>query len=109
MLDFLFNRYVVLIIGLLVMVVGLMPEYTLKAVRMIGMMGWAESSIGRGGTFAVWKIIGLVAPIIAIVYFFTPSLHISLSNKPAQQTNQYQQNQYDDGFDSFDPTDSYYN
>jgi hypothetical protein len=70
----LFNKWTVLIIGIVFMFIGLLPEYTLKAVRMIGMMGWAEQRLGRGGTFSVWKIIGILAPIGAIIYFFTPSI-----------------------------------
>ncbi len=82
------------------MFIGIMPEYTLKAVRMIGMMGWAESSMGRGSTFTIWKIIGIVAPIIAFVYFFTPSIQIDL-NKQSQNTQV-------DQYNSFESNDSYY-
>jgi len=88
--EFLFNRWIVLLIGIGLMFVGLLPEYTLKAVRMVGMMGWAEQSIGRGGTFSVWKIIGLLAPAFAIIYFFTPS--IQFGNNTDRDQNQYQDN-----------------
>jgi len=78
------------------MFIGLLPEYTLKAVRMIGMMGWAERLVGRGGTFDVWKIIGIVAPILAIIYFFTPSIqfHDNPTNNQVQPDQGYYQDYY---------------
>ncbi len=95
-----FNRWVILIVGFAIMFIGLLPEYTLRAVRMIGMMGWAESRLGQGGTFDVWKIIGIVAPILAILYFFTPSMQIHLGDsQPAEQNYQYQ---------DYSTSDSYY-
>jgi len=93
----LFNKWFILVAGIFFMFVGLLPEYTLKAVRMIGMMGWAESSLGRGGTFDVWKIIGILAPIGAIIYFFTPSIQFG-------HTTQTQQVQPDSGY-----SQDYYN
>lgn len=90
--TFLFNRWTILVIGIAFMFIGLLPEYTLKAVRMIGMMGWAESSLGRGGTFSVWKIIGILAPAAAIIYFFTPSLqfgHVSQTTQQVQPSSGY--------------------
>ena len=97
LINFLLNKYVLLVVGFVIMFIGLMPEYTLKAVRMIGMMGWAESSIGQGGTFTVWKIIGIIAPILAILYFFTPSMQIQFGSQPTQDATQYNA-----------PVDSYY-
>jgi hypothetical protein len=76
------------------MFIGLLPEYTLKAVRMIGMMGWAERSIGRGGTFDVWKIIGILAPILAIIYFFTPSIQFKGFYKAPTEQPAYEQDYY---------------
>jgi len=97
----LFNRWTILIIGIALMVIGLLPEYTLKAVRMIGMMGWAEERLGRGGTFSVWKIIGILAPIGAIIYFFSPGIHIG-------QDSQNTQIQPDSGYQSYyDNTNNY--
>ncbi|MFH1855413.1 MAG: hypothetical protein ABH810_03365 [bacterium] len=101
LINLLLNKWMVLGIGGVLMIVGLLPEYTLKAVRMIGMMGWAEQSIGRGGTFSVWKVIGILAPIAAIIYFFTPSIQIHLGDDTQNQTNY----QYDNSYNS---TDSYY-
>jgi len=84
------------------MFVGLLPEYTLKAVRMMGMMGWAEERLGRGGTFSVWKIIGIIAPILAIIYFFTPSIQIGREKTDTQiQPDSGYSTYYDNGSDSF--------
>lgn len=100
LLNFLLNKWVLLIVGFVIMFIGLMPEYTLKAVRMIGMMGWAESRLGPGGTFDIWKIIGILAPILAILYFFTPSMQIHLGDNQATEQNYQYQN--------YQSTDSYY-
>lgn len=99
----LFNRWTVLIIGIILMFVGLLPEYTLKAVRMIGMMGWAEARLGRGGTFSVWKIIGILAPIGAIIYFFSPGIQIG-RNTPTQnqaEPDSEYQSYYDNNFNNY--------
>jgi len=69
--QILLNRWFVLAFGAFLMFVGLMPDLTLRAVRMFGKMGWAESRVGSGGTYTIWKIIGILAPILAILYFFT--------------------------------------
>jgi hypothetical protein len=100
LLGFLLNKWVLLVVGFIIMFIGLMPEYTLRAVRMVGMMGWAESRLGPGGTFDVWKIIGILAPIIAIIYFFTPS--IQYTTKVDQQTDQTYQ------YQDYSTSDSYY-
>ncbi|OQA52366.1 MAG: hypothetical protein BWY43_00543 [candidate division WS2 bacterium ADurb.Bin280] len=71
MIEFLLNRWVILVIGILFMLVGLKPDWTLAVVRMVGKMGWAEQGLGRGGTFNIWKLIGVLAPIGAIIYFFS--------------------------------------
>lgn len=95
MIQFLLNRWVVLIIGILIMIVGLRPDWTLKVVRMIGMMGWAENRIGRGGTFTVWKIIGILAPIAAIIYFFSGGVQINNTNDQDSGSNIQYQDTYD--------------
>lgn len=98
----LFNKWTVLIIGIALMFIGLLPEYTLKAVRMIGMMGWAERLVGRGGTFDIWKIIGVLAPILAIIYFFTPSIQfkgfVNQTQTPDASYEEYYDNNYDLGY-----------
>ena len=52
------------------MLIGLKSDWTLAVVRMIGRMSWAER-MGRGSTFDIWKLIGILAPIVAMIYFFT--------------------------------------
>jgi len=44
---------------------------TLAMAHMFGKMGWAERRFGEGGTYTVWKMIGVVAPIAALIYFFS--------------------------------------
>jgi len=88
--NFILNRWTVLIIGILIMLVGLLPEWTLYIVRMIGKMGWAEQRVGTGGTFTVWKLIGILAPILAIIYFFSPGIHFD--SPSATPTPTYYQN-----------------
>ncbi len=96
MFEFLLNRWVILIIGILIMIVGLRPDWTLAVVRMVGMMGWAENRIGRGGTFTVWKIIGILAPIVAIIYFFSGGVQINKTNNSQDSGSNIQ---YQDTYD----------
>jgi len=80
------------VIGALFMMIGLKPDWTLPVVRMVGMMGWAERRMGRGSTFSVWKFIGVIAPIIAIIYFFSPGVQFE---EPVQEdTSSYSENLY---------------
>ena len=81
--EILFNRWFVLILGIFFMLVGLMPEWTMRAVRMVGKMGWAESRVGMGGTFTIWKIIGIIAPLLAILYFFSWHKNVDFYKTPA--------------------------
>ena len=83
----LLNRWTVLIIGAAFMCIGLMPELTMKAVRIAGKMGWAEKSVGSGGTFTVWKIIGVIAPILSILYFFSWYKNVTFFNETQTQQN----------------------
>lgn len=71
MIQFLLNRWVVLVLGVLFMLIGLKPDWTMWVVRTIGKMGWAEQRVGRGSTFDIWKLIGILAPIAALIYFFS--------------------------------------
>ena len=74
--EILLNRWTVLVIGILLMLVGLLPQWTLYIVRIVGKMGWAEQRVGTGGTFTIWKIVGILAPIAAIIYFFSGGVHL---------------------------------
>jgi len=83
-----FNKWFVLAVGILFMFMGLRPQWTMQIVRWIGKMGWAESSVGRGGTFTIWKIIGIIAPIAAIIYFFSGGVQVNVNETNNQsQTN----------------------
>lgn len=66
--DILLNRWVWLILGVGISVVSLV--YTLQMARTFGKVGWAERYFGEGGTYTMWKIIGIIAPVIAVIYFF---------------------------------------
>lgn len=77
LVEILLNRWFVLGIGILFMLIGLKSDWTLAVVRMVGKMGWAEDSMGRGRTFDIWKLIGVLAPIAAIIYFFSGGVKIN--------------------------------
>lgn len=66
--DILLNRWFWLIAGASISYLAL--GRTLQMAHTFGKMGWAERMFGEGGTYTVWKIIGVVAPIITIVRFF---------------------------------------
>ena len=92
MIAFLLNRWVVLILGVLFMFIGLKPDWTMSVVRMTGKMGWAENRVGRGGTYTIWKLIGILAPIAAIIYFFSGGVQLDSNNPnnanaPSSSTN----------------------
>jgi hypothetical protein len=92
LIEILLNRWIILIAGILLMLVGLKPEWTMAIVRMVGKMGWAENSVGRGGTFTIWKIIGILAPILAIIYFFSGGVQID--SQSTQNSTQYENSAY---------------
>lgn len=81
------NRWFVLGLGIVFMLAGLRSDWTMWIVRQTGKMGWAENSVGSGGTFTVWKIIGIVAPIAAIIYFFSGG--VKIDNKTTKTQNSY--------------------
>lgn len=76
MIEFLLNKWVVLIIGILFMLIGFKPDWTMWVVRTVGKMGWAEQRVGRGSTFDIWKLIGILAPIVALIYFFSGGVKV---------------------------------
>lgn len=92
MVAFLLNRWVVLILGALFMLIGLKPDWTMWVVRTVGKMGWAEQRVGRGSTFDVWKLIGVLAPIVALIYFFSGG--VKFEGKIDQPEDRYQYNNY---------------
>lgn len=46
----------------------LILRYTEPIVRTIGKSTWAEQYLGNGGSYTMWKIIGLILPIAVITY-----------------------------------------
>ncbi|HPM27794.1 MAG TPA: hypothetical protein PLX55_01335 [bacterium] len=66
--DILLNKWFWLVAGALISFFSL--GYSLKMARIFGKVGWAEKYFGPGGTYTMWKIIGVIAPIVAVVYFF---------------------------------------
>lgn len=75
--EILLNRWFILVLGILFMLIGLKSDWTIAVVRMVGKMGWAEDRVGRGGTYDIWKLIGILAPIGAIIYFFSGGVKLN--------------------------------
>jgi uncharacterized membrane protein len=53
-----------LVVGILILI------KTEPIVRMIGHMGWAERRFGGGGTYLVWKLIGLIIIVFGVLVLF---------------------------------------
>jgi len=49
----------------------LILKYTEPIVRMVGKMGWAEQRLGMGGTYTVWKLIGILLIVGSLIYVTT--------------------------------------
>jgi hypothetical protein len=90
-IAFLLNRWVVLVLGLLFMLIGLKSDWLLKVMSWTGKMGWAESRLGQGGSYTVWRIIGILAPIAALIYFFSGGVHLE-TQVPQDEPAGYYQN-----------------
>lgn len=71
------------------MLIGLKPDWTMWVVRTIGKMGWAEQRVGRGSTFDIWKLIGILAPIAALIYFFSGGIQFEDSQSQSQSQTQW--------------------
>ena len=57
-----------ILISLGAVLVGFLIEiYTFQIVRIFGHIGWAEQHMGPGGSYTLWRIIGIVT-IIAGYY-----------------------------------------
>ena len=95
MIEFLLNRWVALGLGILLMLIGLKSDWLLKVLSWTGKMGWAEQRLGQGGTYTIWRIIGILAPIAAIIYFFSGGVHLTSSDQQPLQDEPtgYYQNQ----------------
>jgi len=49
----------------------LILKYTEPIVRNVGKMSWAEQRLGTGGTYTVWKLIGILLIVGSLVYVTT--------------------------------------
>lgn len=96
--EILANKWFVLLLSVGFMMIGLLPELTMKVVRITGKMGWAENRFGEGGTFTVWKWIGILAPLLAIIYFFSGGYSPS---KGWLNQSQDKVNQVEDVYESY--------
>jgi len=47
----------------------LIERFTERIVSFIGYSGWAESKLGAGGTYTMWKLIGLLVIIAGVLNF----------------------------------------
>jgi len=49
----------------------LILKYTERIVRNVGKMSWAEQKLGMGGTYTVWKLIGILLIVGSLIYVTT--------------------------------------
>lgn len=61
-------KIAVLIVGLLLGTAFL--KYNFQLTRLFGHNSWAERYLGDGGTYTMWKLLGVIAIIIAVLYAF---------------------------------------
>ena len=57
---------------LLLVAIGLgilIERFTERIVNFIGYSGWAEAKLGAGGTYTMWKLIGLIVIIGGLLNF----------------------------------------
>ena len=47
----------------------LIERFTERIVNFVGYSGWAESKLGAGGTYTMWKLIGLLVIIAGVLNF----------------------------------------
>lgn len=57
-----FTFLISIIVGILVL------KYTEAIVRTFGKNVYAEQYLGAGGTYNMWKIIGILIPVLTLVY-----------------------------------------
>lgn len=62
-----------LIFILCVIVCLLILRYTELLVRIFGTNDWAEQYLGGGGSYTMWKLIGVAVAIGGILYLFPPA------------------------------------
>ena len=47
----------------------LIERFTERIVNFVGYSGWAESKLGAGGTYTMWKLIGLIVIVGGVLNF----------------------------------------
>ena len=47
----------------------LIERFTERIVNFVGYSGWAESKLGAGGTYTMWKLIGLIMIVVGVLNF----------------------------------------
>jgi len=47
----------------------LIERFTERIVNFVGYSGWAESKLGAGGTYTMWKLIGLIMIVGGVLNF----------------------------------------
>ena len=90
LIGILLNKWAVLGMGIVFMLIGLNAPWTMWVVKTIGKMGWAERRLGQGGTFDMWKLIGVLAPIVALIYFFSGGVQFNNSKEDNSNSTYYQ-------------------
>jgi len=59
------------VICLLAVVVGIaLMKYNEWLVRTVGKAELAERLLGSGGTYTLWKILGIIVIILGVIYLF---------------------------------------
>jgi hypothetical protein len=59
--------------GIIMIAVGiLVMRYTYGLVQLFGKVDWAERNLGAGfgGTYALYKIVGVIIVVVAMLYMF---------------------------------------
>ena len=59
--------------GTLCIVIGIaLMRYTFQVTTMFGRVDWAERNLssGMGGTFTLWRLVGLGLVLIGLIYMF---------------------------------------
>lgn len=46
----------------------LIVRYCEPIVRTIGHSAWAEQHLGAGGSYMMWKIIGILIPVLTLIF-----------------------------------------
>lgn len=59
--------------GIITILIGIaVIRYSFQITNTFGKIGWAENHLGGGlgGTYAMWKLVGVLVCILALLYMF---------------------------------------